>query len=197
MDFFDIGRILLSLLIGAIPFAVVSLWGTGVDITKVGSKNPGFNNVLRMGFKLRAGITLAGDVSKGFVALVLLSRPADSVTILWLLGLASVVGHCWNPFLRFKGGKGVATTLGVLIYLVPSWHTGACVILYPTLRMVGRRAGWAQEGAIASLSTIFAISMAVLFFQGVESGIFAFFAWVLIVIRHSANLRELLAGGKS
>ena len=195
MDFFDIGRILLSLLIGAIPFAVVSLWGTGIDITQVGSKNPGFNNVLRMGFKLRAGITLAGDVSKGFVALVLLSRPEDSTTILWLLGLASVVGHCWSPFLGFKGGKGVATTLGVLFYLVPL-YTGACVILYPTLRMVGRRAGWAQEGAIASLSTMFAISMAVLFFQGVESGIFAFIAWVLIVIRHSANLRELLAGGK-
>ena len=135
-------------------------------------------------------------MSKGFVALVLLSRPADSTTILWLLGLASVVGHCWSPFLRFKGGKGVATTLGVLFYLVP-WHTVACVFLYPTLRIVGRRAGWAQEGAIASLTTMFAISMAVLFFQGVESGIFAFIAWVLIVIRHSSNLRELLAGGKS
>lgn len=196
MDFFDIGRILLSLLIGAVPFAVVSMWGTGIDITQAGSKNPGFNNVLRVGFKWRAGITLAGDVSKGFVALALLSRPGDSTTILWLLGLASVAGHCWSPFLRFKGGKGVATTLGVLFYLVP-WHTGACVILYPTLRMVGRRAGWAQEGAIASLTTMFVISMVVLFFQGVESGIFAFFAWVLIVIRHSSNLRELLAGGKS
>ena len=75
MDVFDIGRILLSLLTGAVPFAVVAMWGTGIDITKAGSGNPGFNNVLREGFKGRAVFTLAGDVSKGFVALALLSDP--------------------------------------------------------------------------------------------------------------------------
>ena len=196
MDVFDIGRILLSLLIGAVPFAVVAMWGTGVDITKAGSGNPGFNNVLRAGFKGRAAVTLAGDVSKGFVALALLSGPQDSVTILWLLGLAAVAGHCWSPFLKFKGGKGVATTMGVLLFIEPG-ITATCVILYPLLRIAGRRAGWIQEAAIASLATMFAISMAVLLFQGTESGMFALFAWLLIVLRHSSNLRGLLASGKS
>ena len=196
MDVFDIGRILLSLLTGAVPFAVVAMWGTGIDITKAGSGNPGFNNVLREGFKGRAVFTLAGDVSKGFVALALLSDPRDSVTIFWLLGLAAVVGHCWSPFLKFKGGKGVATTLGVLLFIEPG-ITAASVILYPLLRMVGRRAGWKQEAAIASLTTMFAISVAVLLFTGVESGMFALSACALIFLRHSSNLRELLVSRKS
>src|SRR2546426_11263013 len=84
--------------------------GTGIDITKVGSKNPGFNNVLRVSSKWRAAIALVGDISKGFIALWLLSGE-------WLVGIASVIGHCWSPFLKFNGGKGVGTTGGVVLFL--------------------------------------------------------------------------------
>ena len=108
-----------SYLIGAIPFAVVAMWGTGIDITKAGSRNPGFNNVWRVSNFRRSMVSLAGDLSKGGFAVFLLSSPADADWFRWALGLAAVAGHCWTPFLRFNGGKGVATMAGALLYLEP------------------------------------------------------------------------------
>src|SRR6266852_1081275 len=106
-------KILASFLIGSIPFAKVAMLGTGIDITRAGSRNPGFNNVLRVTKNWwRAGVALVGDISKGYVALLLLGHGEISTMTLWLIGIAAVVGHCWSPFLRFNGGKGVATTVG-------------------------------------------------------------------------------------
>src|SRR5438094_6809488 len=105
--------------IGAIPFAKVAMLGTGIDITKVGSKNPGFRNVTRFASWWRAAICLIGDVGKGYLALLLLRGADTSAIALWGIGVASVMGHCWSPFLGFNGGKGVATTFGVLLYLQP------------------------------------------------------------------------------
>src|SRR5678815_182787 len=76
----------------------VAMWGTGIDITKVGSRNPGFNNVLRVSTKPRAAIALAGDISKGYIALLLLGAGEPAV-FQWLMGIAAVAGHCWSPFL--------------------------------------------------------------------------------------------------
>src|ERR1700729_3679549 len=134
-------KILAGFLFGAIPFAKVAMIGTGIDITKVGSKNPGFNNVRRVVGWPRAAIPLIGDVAKGFVALVLLVSPSDPLWLPWLIGIAAVVGHCWSPFLKWNGGKGVATTFGVLIFL-QGWITIACLVLYPSLRFFRRRMGW-------------------------------------------------------
>ena len=182
-------KFLVAFLIGAIPFAKVAMLGTGIDITKVGSKNPGFNNVLRVSSKWRAAIALVGDICKGYAALLILSRNETS-TALWIIGIASVMGHCWSPFLRFNGGKGVATTVGVLLYLVP-WITIACLPLYPILRFIGRKRHWRQEGAIASLSTMFVISAAVMAVDGIEPGIFALVMFGIVLMRHAPNLREL------
>src|SRR5215475_10939459 len=102
-------KVLAAFLIGSIPFAKVAMLGTGIDITKVGSKNPGFNNVLRVSSKWRAAIALVGDISKGYIALSLLARGDTPGAAVWLIGIASVMGHCWSPFLGFNGGKGVAT----------------------------------------------------------------------------------------
>ena len=176
-------KLLASFLIGAIPFAKLAMLGTGIDITKVGSKNPGFNNVLRVSSKWRAAIALIGDIAKGYLALLILGRS-------WALGVASVAGHCWSPFLGFNGGKGVATTVGVLLFLEPK-ITLVCVPLYPLLRFFGRRMGLKQEGAIASLSTMLVVSTAVFVLRGAESGIFAFILFVIVVIRHVPNLREI------
>ena len=110
-------KLLASFLIGSVPFAVVSLWGTGIDITQVGSRNPGFNNVLRVSSRSRASIALIGDLCKGALAVALLSTGTDPAWFRWSLGLAAVAGHCWTPFLGFKGGKGVATMAGALLFL--------------------------------------------------------------------------------
>src|SRR5690349_16091223 len=132
-------KIFASFLIGAIPFAKIAMLGTGIDITQAGSKNPGFNNVLRVTKNWRrAGVALIGDIAKGYVALALLGRGEISIMILWLIGIAAVVGHCWSPFLKFNGGKGVATTVGVYLFLEP-WITVICLPLYLILRFLGRK----------------------------------------------------------
>jgi glycerol-3-phosphate acyltransferase PlsY len=187
-------KIFASFLLGAIPFAKVAMLGTGIDITQAGSKNPGFNNVLRVTKNWRrAGIALIGDISKGYVALLLLSSGDVSTMTLWLIGIAAVVGHCWSPFLKFNGGKGVATTVGVLLFLEPR-ITLVCLPLYLILRLFGRKVmHWRQEGAIASLSTMFVISAVVLGLIGIQPGIFAYLMFAIVLIRHTPNVREIMA----
>lgn len=184
-------KALLSFLIGAIAFAKVAMVGTGIDITKAGSKNPGFNNVLRVtGNWWRAGIALVGDISKGFLALLLLSPGEGAANASWVIGVAAVMGHCWSPFLKFNGGKGVATTVGVLLFLEP-WLTLASLPLYPILRFIGRRLKWPEEGAIASLTTMTLLATLVFLYRGPEPAVFAFFLLAVVIIRHIPNLRKI------
>ncbi len=186
-------KILAGFLIGAIPFAKVAMLGTGIDITKEGSGNPGFNNVLRVTQNWRrGGVALIGDISKGYIALMLLGRGEVSAMALWFIGIAAVVGHCWSPFLKFNGGKGVATTVGVLLFL--EWKiTLVCLPLYLILRFLGRKVHWRQEGAIASLLTMFVISAVVLSVWGMQPGIFAYLMFAIVFVRHMPNLREIMA----
>jgi len=177
-------KFIVSFLMGAIPFAKVAMIGTGIDITKVGSKNPGFNNVLRVSSKWRAAIALIGDIAKGFIALFALGGS-------WLIGIAAVMGHCWSPFLGFNGGKGVATTVGVLLFLEPKM-TLVYLPLYPLLRFFGRKMGWRQEGAISSLTTMLVIACSVLALRGPGPGIYAFVLFAIVFIRHVPNLREII-----
>ena len=186
-------KILAGFLIGAIPFAKLAMLGTGIDITKTGSKNPGFNNVLRVTKNWRrAGVALIGDISKGYAALVLLSHGDTSVSEMWFIGIAAVVGHCWSPFLKFNGGKGVATTVGVLLFLEPS-ITLVCLPLYLILRFFGRKVHCRQEGAIASLATMFVISAVVLGLIGTQPGLLAYLMFSIVLVRHTPNLREIVA----
>ena len=183
-------KLVASFAIGAVPFAVVAVWGTGIDITKAGSGNPGFNNVWRVSSLKRGIVALIGDLSKGALAVAILSSASDPVWFQWGLAVAAVVGHCWTPFLKFNGGKGVATMAGALLYLEPV-VTSVCLLLYPTLRWGGRRMGWTQEGAIASLSTMTVIAAVIFGLRGAEAGAFATVALAIVVIRHVPNLRRL------
>src|SRR5262249_51772544 len=170
-------KVLSAFLIGSIPFAKIAMLGTGIDITKVGSRNPGFNNVLRVSSKWRAAIALIGDIAKGSLAVWLFGPH-------WLVVIAPVVGHCWSPWLRFNGGKGVATTVGVMIYMQP-WIRLACLPLYPALRFIGRKIGWRQEGAIASISTMLLLAIVV-------QQAYAYAMLAIVIIRHIPNLREIM-----
>ena len=183
-------KFLAAFLIGAIPFAKIAMLGSGIDITRVGSKNPGFRNVSRVASRWRAAICLIGDVGKGLFAVWLLGHGETSALTLWGIGIIAVMGHCWSPFLGFNGGKGVATTFGVLLFLQPL-ITLICLPLYPILRIVGGKLKLKQEGAIASLSTATAISALVLALRGLEPGILAAIMLLIVLIRHTPNLREL------
>lgn len=183
-------KLLVAFMVGAIPFAVIAMWGTGIDIRKAGSRNPGFNNVWRVTNFRRGMVSLAGDLSKGALAVVLLSASGDPEWLRWSLGLAAVAGHCWSPLLGFNGGKGVATMAGALLYLAPA-ITAVSLALYPTLRWFGRRMGWEQEGAISSMTTMTVIAAAVWSLRGPEPGAFAAIGLAIVVIRHASNIRQI------
>ncbi|ASY37956.1 glycerol-3-phosphate 1-O-acyltransferase PlsY [Taylorella equigenitalis] len=110
----------IAYLIGSIPFAVVisKLFGLS-DPRTYGSGNPGATNVLRSGNKLAAALTFLGDASKGAIAVLLTFHflPNVSSTVIALVALAAFLGHLFSPFLGFKGGKGVATSLGIFLAL--------------------------------------------------------------------------------
>lgn len=185
-------KFLLSFFIGAIPFAVISLWGTGIDITKVGSRNPGFNNVLRVSTRLRAAFVLLGDLTKGGLAVFLLSTGTEPPWILWGLALTAVAGHCWTPFLGFKGGKGVATMVGAFLYL-QFFITLVWLPLYPILRFFGRKMSWGEEGAISSMITMTFVAVTIFIVRGPSIGFFALIALFVVVLRHSSNIRKLFS----
>src|SRR5579863_3511266 len=147
-------RLLACFLLGSIPFAVLAMLGSGIDIRRVGSGNPGFNNVLRVS-KPRAILALIGDMGKGVLAVWLFHKTGDSLTLGWLYGFAAVLGHCYSPFLKFNGGKGIATSSGVMLVLYPFWPVAAFAV-YLIVRIGGRLMKCKESGAIASMTALLA-----------------------------------------
>ncbi len=184
-------RLAAAFLMGSIPFAIVAMWGSGIDIRKVGSGNPGFNNVLRVS-KRRSVICLAGDLGKGIAAVTLLYRPGEPVTVAWLLGFAVMLGHCYTPWLGFRGGKGIATSAGVMLVLYPALALG-CVAGYVLLRVVGKKRGWPESGAIASLTCWAVFAALVGLLQGPLLGSMAVLMLAIVTWRHRDNLRRIAA----
>ncbi|MEQ3643587.1 MAG: glycerol-3-phosphate 1-O-acyltransferase PlsY [Paracoccus sp. (in: a-proteobacteria)] len=174
-------------LLGSVPFGLVITRALGLgDLRQIGSGNIGATNVLRTGNKGAALATLLLDSGKGAIA-VLLARHFGGEAAAILAGGAAFLGHCFPVWLRFKGGKGVATFLGTGIAL--NWPLGliAC-------------ATWALTAAItriSSLSALLAAALAPVFAWGLgrtDIAAVAAFMAVLIFIRHHANISRLLAG---
>jgi len=184
-------RLLASFMVGSIPFAVLAMLGSGIDIRKVGSGNPGFNNVLRVS-KPRAVLTLIGDMGKGILAVWLFHKAGDNMTLGWLYGFAVVLGHCYSPFLKFNGGKGIATSAGVMLVLYPRW-AAMSLIAYPLLRLAGSKLKWKEAGTVASISSsiFFVVLMAI--FVGRVSAIYAALLALLLIWRHKKNFQIILA----
>jgi len=117
---------ILSYLLGSIPFGIIiSKFWKGIDIREYGSKNPGATNVYRVIGPIPALIVLLLDVSKGLIATLLISRiiidqpVLNHISLMIIAGMVVILGHIFPVFASFKGGKGVATGLGVLISLAP------------------------------------------------------------------------------
>lgn len=184
---------LLAYLIGSVSFAVIvsRAWSLP-DPRSYGSHNPGATNVLRTGKKAAALVTLIGDSAKGWFAVVIAARFAQMEFVeatAAAAGVAVVVGHMYPVFFRFQGGKGVSTALGVLIAL--NIYLAA-----------GTAATWlimAVFFRISSLSALVAAVFAPFFTLMLYSPSHPYFVAVaiialLLVWRHRANIRNLLAG---
>lgn len=173
-------------LIGSIPFGLIltRLAGLG-DIRAIGSGNIGATNVLRTGSKGLAALTLVLDMAKGAVAVLLGAHYGPDTAV--LAGGGAVIGHIAPIWLGFKGGKGVATALGVLTAL--AWPVG--ILSAVTWLIV------AAVGRISSLAALIAIGAAPVYaylLVDPQRAELALFIAVLVWLRHSENIRRLLKG---
>lgn len=184
-------RLLACFILGSIPFAVLSMLGSGIDIRRVGSGNPGFNNVLRVS-KWRAVLALIGDMGKGILAVWLFHKTGDSVTLAWLYGFAAILGHCYSPFLKFNGGKGIATSGGVMLVFYPKLAALA-LLVFVVIRVTGSRLKWREAGTIASLSTWLIFALVIFFFIGPWEGIYAGLMTLILSLRHKKNFKNLFS----
>lgn len=174
---------------GSIPFGlVISKFGYGVDIRKHGSKNIGAANVLRTVGILPGILTLVGDFIKGGASVFLARFLGAGDLIIILAGLAAIVGHSWPIFLKFKGGKGVATATGVILVMMP-WAFLVLFVVYAIICAVFR---YTSLSAIIS-ALVFPI---VVFFLKMPSLYlwFALAASVIVIWRHQQNIQRLIAG---
>lgn len=184
---------LLAYLLGSVSFAVVSSWIFKLpDPRTYGSKNPGATNVLRSGKKAAAVLTLLGDAGKGWLAVAL----AQYYAPLWGLGneaiavvaLAVFLGHVFPVFLRFQGGKGVATAVGVLLGL-NLWISLMAITTWLLVAIVWRISSLSALVA-AMLSPLYALS----FFGFEESTLAVFLMSLVLIWRHQSNIMNLMAG---
>ena len=107
---------LLLYLIGSVPFAVIVSKSFNLpDPRGFGSMNPGATNVMRGGNKLAAAITLLGDLLKGFIPVLIIINNNSNITLIYLISLFIIIGHIYPIFLKFNGGKGVATSIGIIL----------------------------------------------------------------------------------
>ena len=151
--------ILLAYLLGSISFALVASWVFNLpDPRTYGSGNPGATNVLRSGKKAAAVMTLLGDAGKGWLAIILVQHYVAT----WSLGdetiaavaLAVLLGHIFPVFLRFEGGKGVATAVGILLGLLDGCIEGprvGCAVGWREGCPVGRLNGWRDGWEVGCL----------------------------------------------
>ena len=181
-------------LLGAINFAVIVARSQGVDILKVGSGNPGATNVTRaLGSKF-GRIVFVLDALKGFIAafwpLIWMGESGMKLAILGLI--ASIVGHSFSIFLSFRGGKGVATTMGgLLAIMAPVLLIGILVwcVFFFTSRMV----------ALASILFGLSLSISAWLIYGFEDSRFvlALVLGLIIVLRHQSNIKNMLKGAEN
>lgn len=183
----DIIGLIVSYLLGSVPFAVIvaRLGGVG-DITKKGSGNPGATNMARVGGKKLGAITLLLDALKGFVAAYLFGLLAGQQYMIWG-AVAAILGHCFSIFLKFKGGKGVATTLGAYFAISPilgAVTAALWLIVYLLFRI----------SSVAALAALNIVPFFALYYfdettYAVITALGIFIAW-----RHNSNIKKLLEG---
>ena len=182
---------LLGYLLGSLSFAVIVSKAFGLaDPRSFGSKNPGATNVLRSGNKLAAVLTLLGDAAKGWLAMWLAGWLGADATGVAAAGIAAFLGHVFPLFLGFKGGKGVATALGVLAGF-SGWLALVCMGTWLAVAAIFR------YSSLAGLAAAAVAPFAAWGIVGGEVAIAVGLLSLLLFWRHKDNIKRLLAGNES
>ncbi len=184
--------VIASYLVGAIPFGLLLSRGTGVDIRSQGSRNIGATNVSRLLGKKLGACTLLLDIGKGYlpmlVAGLLVGDVPERNQVIALCGAASIIGHMFPVYLDFKGGKGVATGLGVFLYLAPK----ALLICLAVFVAAVAGSGYVSLGSLLASAAI--LPGLWLFGEPAWKVYLAAFVVLMIWIKHYQNIGRLLTG---
>ena len=193
MGIVDILVVVLAYLLGSLSFAVIVSKAMGMaDPRSYGSGNPGATNVLRSGKKKAAILTLLGDALKGLVAVLLAKYFLDAgsiteATVAWV-ALAVLIGHMWPVFFGFKGGKGVATAVGVLFAL--SWPVALiCTVVWLVMAF-----GLKISSLAALTATVLSPVLAWVFIDETSWCWTVLIIAILVLYRHKSNIQNLLSG---
>ncbi len=187
----DISLVVFAYLLGSVSAAIITCRVMGLpDPRSEGSKNPGATNVLRIGGKKAAAITLLGDFLKGLLPVMLAQAIGVTDAVLAAVALAAFLGHLYPIFFGFMGGKGVATALGVLLGI--SWPVAlACLATWVVMAKVFK---------VSSLSALTAAVLSPLYMWLLEPAqVFLamnFVIAVLLIWRHRTNIQRLLRGAE-
>ncbi len=183
--------IVVSYLVGAIPTGLIVVRIlTGDDIRRHGSGNIGTVNVLRVAGAGTAIVVLAVDILKGLLPVLLAVRMGSSSWTVVLGGLAAIAGHNWSVFLRFQGGKGIATSFGVLFGL--SWPAAAVAAVVWVVTVAITR-----YSSLGSLLGVVSVPITLWWLHQPEEYVFfGIIAALFAVYRHRANIQRLVAGAE-
>ncbi len=185
-----ISALILSYLIGAIPFGL--LLGKafiGIDVRTVGSGNIGATNVLRAGGKKAAVLTLLADCLKGFLPVLAVRYVFQAEHITVAAGAAAIIGHNFPIYLRFKGGKGVATSFGVVLAVSPLIGL-LCLLTWLLAALIWR---YSSLAALCAFALYPLLTFA--FYSGNNPlGALSLFVAGMIYVRHRENIKRLIDG---
>jgi acyl phosphate:glycerol-3-phosphate acyltransferase len=202
MDFvYPVLATLAAYLIGSLSFAVIVSRVMGLsDPRTYGSNNPGATNVLRSGSKTAAMVTLVLDALKGFVPVVVVKLFGEQFGLadgtVALVALAAFLGHLYPVFFKFKGGKGVATAVGVVLGV--HWILGlACIASFGIILFFFRYVSLASIAAAAFAPFYYLFGDRVAWYTSKPVMFAMFIMAVLLAIRHRDNINRLLAGTES
>ncbi|AZL16055.1 glycerol-3-phosphate 1-O-acyltransferase PlsY [Rickettsiales endosymbiont of Stachyamoeba lipophora] len=182
--------LVISYLLGSIPFGfLIARYSSKMDIRTKGSGNIGSTNVLRVLGKKAALITLIGDMLKGVIPVMVVKFTTENLILLYLTGIMAVIGHMFPIWLKFKGGKGVATGSAILLCISPKIGIMTCLTWLLVFAL----------SRISSLAAIIAIALSPIYaywFCGLQPDLplFCFALAVLILCKHTANIKRLLKG---
>ena len=182
--------LLFAYLLGSVPTGFLLGYFSGVDVRQAGSGNVGATNVARVVGKRQGLITLVADVAKGFIPVIGSLELSLGPVMTSFVAVAAFLGHLFPLFLRFRGGKGVATSLGVLLALAPL-GTGVLIVIFCLVARLGRIV------SLASITTAaFAPAVLWLFSYPAYVVSLSLFLALGIVLRHWENMRRLISGAE-